>query len=305
MLSTILASLYLASAGPLNVETHDPLILPGNEAGTIDDLVLRVTVPEGVSDTPVIVWSHAYGGSRQAYVPLVAHWASWGYAIVQIDHSDSYLQQDELPADGCSQQFDFSNWDERAYQVRYVLNRLDTIEALADASFDGDRVVIGGHSMGALTMQLIAGARPFDGRDFQDPKPIAALLLSAVGTNVGLFDDGSHLGVSLPLMVMTGTEDGEEDFPWYERTDPYFLASSPLKYLPILVGGDHAFGGIFGDLPIETCDLADDPRQLDITRSATMMFLDTHARRSPVARAYARGDALPREAPGEVIYLWQ
>ncbi|MEO0421809.1 MAG: hypothetical protein AAF184_05705 [Pseudomonadota bacterium] len=305
MLATVLATLYLASPGPLSAQTYDPVVLPGNEAGIVDDVTLRVTVPQGANDAPVIVWSHAYGGSRQAYQPLVSHWASWGYAVVQIDHSDSYLQQDELPDDGCTQLFDFSNWDERAYQVRYVLNRLDTIEALTDASFDDQRVAIGGHSMGALTMQLIAGAAPFDGRDFTDAKPVAAMLLSAVGTNIGLFDEQSHLGVTLPLMVMTGTEDGEDDFPWYERTDPYFLAGSSLKYLPILVGGDHAFGGILGDLPVPTCELADDPRQLDITRSATMMFLDAHVRESPVARAYARGDALPREAPGEVIYLWQ
>ncbi len=305
MLATIVASLYLATAGPLGFEAHDPVLLPGNPELGLEEITLRVTVPTGATDTPVIVWSHAYGGSRQAYQPLVEHWASWGYATVQLDHSDSYLQQEEPPEDGCAQQFDFSNWDERAQQVRYVLRRLDTVESLVSGSFDGERVAIAGHSMGALTMQLIAGATPFDGRDFSDPTPVAALLLSAVGTNIGLFDERSHLGVSLPLMVMTGTEDGETDFPWYSRTDPYFIAGSARKYLSILVGGDHAFGGILGDLPVETCELADDPRQLELTRSTTMMFLDTHVRRSPVARAITRSNALPREAPGEVIYLWE
>ena len=53
------------------------------------DLQVRVTAPTTGPDLPIIVFSHGFGFSMDAYGPLVDFWAAHGFAVIQPTHLDS------------------------------------------------------------------------------------------------------------------------------------------------------------------------------------------------------------------------
>jgi len=61
--------------------------LPVAERG--EDLRIRVSAPVRGDALPVIVFSHGYGRSMDAYGPLVDYWAAAGFVVVQPTHLDS------------------------------------------------------------------------------------------------------------------------------------------------------------------------------------------------------------------------
>ena len=78
--------------------------------------------------------------------------------------------------------FKFLSWD-RPHDVREVLDRLETIAGL-DGVVDLSRVAYAGHSAGAGSVMMVAGAsRDFAGtlRTLADPRPIAFLACSPQG----------------------------------------------------------------------------------------------------------------------------
>ena len=64
---------------PIVVET-DVRLLP---------LEVKVTAPTDGDGLPVIVFSHGYEWSMDAYEPLAQHWADAGFIVVQPTHLDS------------------------------------------------------------------------------------------------------------------------------------------------------------------------------------------------------------------------
>ena len=93
---------------------YDPLRVPdGGKGETLDlvvndakrkrDIPLRIYLPPGKSPTPVVLFSHGLGGSREGCVYLGRHWAARGYVAVFLQHpgSDTSVWQDKpLAKDG-------------------------------------------------------------------------------------------------------------------------------------------------------------------------------------------------------------
>src|SRR5690606_13641134 len=107
---------------------------------------------------------------------------------------------------------------------------------------------ITGHSFGAYTAQLFAGAEidlPGEGpRNFRDDRFSAAILLSAQGRDQQGLREGSWDGIEGPMLNVTGTLDGgAKGQDWHWKMEPYELAPAGDKYLAVLVGADHYLGG--------------------------------------------------------------
>jgi predicted dienelactone hydrolase len=290
--------LYHSEAGKYTVETNAKIIL--KDAKRNKELQVRVSFPKEDGKYPVIVWSHGMYGSKDGYQPLVKHWVSHGYVVIQPTHSDSLslMSQEERRKALSELKRDLTqDWMSRPRDVQFVLDSLDTlakeVPGLAE-KLDRTRIGMGGHSFGAFTTQLVAGTEartPGDRQTFADPRPQAFLVLSGNGTSA-LFDQESFKGVKRPTLFLSGTNDkgrrGEEA-SW--RKDAFTHAAPGDKFLVWIEGAYHDFGGISG-APAAFRRAAGDnmggenKEHLELVRSASLAFWDAYLKEASAAKEY-------------------
>ncbi len=61
-------------------------MLPAPDRG--NDLQVRVSAPPTGCDLPIVVFSHEFGFSMDAYGPLVDFWAAHGFVVIQPTEAD-------------------------------------------------------------------------------------------------------------------------------------------------------------------------------------------------------------------------
>lgn len=274
------------------------------------DLSVRVTMPKEKGKYPVIVWSHGAFGSKDGYDPLVKLWAEGGYVVIQPTHSDSlslmsvekrrealnYLSQGKFPPDI------FKNWKERVQDIKFALNSLEKLgEIIPELSgcIDASKIGVGGHSYGAFTTQVVAGATvrtPSGERvSLTDERPKAFIAISPSGPG-GLFDDRSFAEISRPMLLITGSNDlgrGGQPPSWRKRA--YELLPEGDKFLLWIEGAYHDFGGISGLSRAMRRWFAprfmggENQKHLEIVRTVTLAFWDAYLKGSEKAREYLRG----------------
>ena len=228
-----------------------------HDSGRSKGLPVRVYYPTQVGDAklPVIVFSHGLGGSREGAVPLASDWAAHGYAVICPTHEDSVkLRRSEGKSLDPTQMLIEMGMNDAGRVSRVqddvlILDSLKVIEheipALA-GKLDAEHCGIAGHSAGAMTAALLAGAKndlPSGGRlqSFRDTRFDYAMLLSGQGVGQAGFTKSSWEGISEPMMVMTGSQDYARTKQTPEaRCDPYTYASPGSKYLVFLNGAVHS-----------------------------------------------------------------
>lgn len=307
------------STGSFRVEEVSKLILRDARRGK--DLQVRVNYPTENGRYPVIAFSHGAGGSKECCSELVRHWAAHGYVVIQMTHADSLRlrreQGDPTPptqalAGAVRQLGRPENRQGRTDDVKFVLDSLGEIENRIPAlkgKLDASRIGVGGHSAGALTSQLLGGAKIF-GRgdpDHADPRPKAFLLLSPQGRGSRLgFTEESWKNFTRPMMVMSGSLDtgaGGEKPEW--RRDPYDFAPAGEKYLVFIDGAHH--GSFVGNLrggALEALrgssgppvDLADQQLIFGWIKSAAIAFWDAHLKNDSAAAKFLTSDALATQS---------
>jgi acetyl esterase/lipase len=286
-----------AQPGPLAVHALPTTVL--HDPARDKDLQVRVTWPDADGTYPVIVWSHGAYGSKDNYQPLVRHWASHGYVVVQPTHFDSLSL-------GLPRRLDrlFANFADRPRDVHFLLDRLATLRARM-TSFRGDldpkRIGVGGHSFGAHTAQLVGGATTVDAAgkrtSHRDRRVDAVLLISPQGAG-GELDAHSWDTLTLPTLVITGTLDrGRGGQPYTWRVEPFERAPAGHKYLALVVGARHGFGGISGARLGRRAG-GSAPAQVAAVQALTLLFWDAQLKASPRARAALASRELARESNG-------
>ena len=155
------AGLYDTADGKLGVQSLNPITLKDKSRNK--DLHLKVSFPKSDGVFPIIVWSHGMYGSKNSYTPLVNHWTSHGYVVIQPTHSDSIslMSAEERRSTLKNPKRDkVQDWESRPKDIKFVLDSLDEIaKASPELAKRMNRKVIGvgGHSFGAFTTQLVAG----------------------------------------------------------------------------------------------------------------------------------------------------
>jgi dienelactone hydrolase len=250
---------------------------------------------------PLVVFSHGIGGSRRGYTYLGRHWASHGYASLHLQHvgSDRSLWSRVSLAEALDRvrgALQESEAVARAHDLQFALDRLLASEF--GPRIDTGRIVAAGHSYGAMTTLLAAGARvERDGRavDLGDARIKAAIVISAPPF-YGEPRPQKILGsVTVPSLHITATEDLIA-IPGYfsgtgDRLAVFDAIGSARKLLAVFEGGSHS---MFTDRP--TTGGADlNPKVKTATKELALAFLQ-----SVLANDHVALDAWPQRFSGLV-----
>ncbi|MFZ6798879.1 alpha/beta hydrolase family protein [Undibacterium sp. Di24W] len=262
---------------------------PGRNRAVPAKLYLpRMSAPE--QKLPLVIFSHGLGGSREGYSYLGKYLASHGYASLHLQHTGS----------------DRSLWTGSRFTLLFRLaDAASDTEAIArarDTSFaldqllsselvnqiDSEQIFMAGHSFGANTTMLIAGASVTDstlkngtGKEqalqLTDKRIKAAILISAPpfygkGNVKNILSD-----ITIPSLHITSTKD-DINIPGYgsgveDRIKVFnamALQTQAKKSLLVFKDGSHS---IFTDR-MNTGGEELNPNVKLATRSAIRVFLD-------------------------------
>lgn len=277
-------------AARLNAQTDEQaqafeaLELDLHDAARARDVPLRLYWPRGLAadaKVPLVLFSHGMGGSRRGYSYLGQYWASQGWASLHVQHvgSDRQIWLGN-PLGLVSRLQDAAQEREaeaRALDMRYALDQL--LAGERGARIDTGRIVAAGHSYGANTTLLLAGARVARGGqggstvDLHDARIKAAIVISAPPFH-GHGDAAAIVqSVRIPTLHITATEDIIRIPGYYseakDRIALFDATGSATKELVVFDGGSHS---IFTDRA-GTGGALLNPRVKAATRELTLAFL--------------------------------
>jgi predicted dienelactone hydrolase len=213
---------------------------------------VRLYLPQAASaarPVPLLVFSHGIGGSRAGYRYLGSHWAAQGWASLHLQHvgSDRRLWSGNLFG-VFGRLRDAAQEDEalaRVHDLRFALDQL--LGGEQAARFDASRIVAAGHSYGANTTLLAAGARvPRDdaAADLHDPRIRAAIVISAPPFYGEPRLQPILAPVRVPSLHVTATEDVIRIPGYYSGADDrlavFDAIGSTRKALAVFEGGSHS-----------------------------------------------------------------
>ena len=239
LVSTVLTLLSFYS---IPIRAAELISLVDKQGNAFPLAVYRVT--EG-SCRGIVVFSHGAGGSERGYQYLGNALPKSGWLTVIPGHRDSGPKalREEIKANtSLSEGLISLISDPNAYEAR-----LDEVgQALAWARAQCPQAqyrVLAGHSMGAATALIEAGAQNklgVRGRDRFD----AYIALSPMGPGP-VFAANAWATIKKPVLTMTGTEDKALEGGWQSRTLPFQNMQGGCKWLGVVPGGSHMnFAGI-------------------------------------------------------------
>lgn len=252
------ASRYTSEAGDIPVGVIPIAAL--RDAQRQKDLELNIEYPTRGGPNPVIIFSHGFGTSGRSYVGLSSFWTSHGFVVIKPTHADAgQFREDEDFKDAWAKTTP-ADWRNRVDDIKLIIDSFDKlVEQYPElqGKMDSSRIGVGGHSYGAFTAVLIAGAKTVIGgvtTSYADPRVKAVVAMSPQGVSEsrGLTRD-SWTDLRVPVLYMTGTDDRGlegEDPEW--RHQAFEFSPPGDKWFVSVAGATHfSFAGRFGALPRE------------------------------------------------------
>ena len=186
----------------------------------------------------VAIVSHGAGGSEQGYNYLGTAMSSFGYLTVVVGHQESGLQAVQAQisrtslVDGLAKLIS----DPLAYQGRF--RDIAVVKEWAQTQCNSKIDVLIGHSMGAATVMLAAGARN-NLKISEGSKFTAYIAVSPQGSGL-IFPANAWSDITQPVLMLTGTQDKElGGLSWETRTEPYQNMTTGCKWLGVIDGATH------------------------------------------------------------------
>jgi len=265
--------------------------------------------PAATGGLPLLLFSHGLGGSRRGYSYLGAYLASQGLASLHVQHvgSDRGLWTGNIFSlvgrlQDAAKESEALN---RVADVRFALDQLLASEQ--GAGIDLQRIAAAGHSYGANTTMLLAGARvQRQGQvlPLLEPRIKAAILISAppfYGENdlAPILQD-----IRIPTLHITATQDVIQVPGYYsaaeDRIKVFEAMGGPSKALAVFEGGSHS---IFTDRA-GTGGLALNPQVKVATRELALAFLRQTLYESAEG-GVAQGLQPWRQRYGRMLQRWE
>ena len=271
---------------------------------------------------PIVILSHGAGGSRDANFAQAHHLASYGYAVLAVEHPGSgtarLLEGGRYAANLNAMTRDAAEVLGRPLDVRFAIDmaeRWNRNEPHLKGRLDLQRIGMLGHSFGAYTTLVACGARPLldwlqppPGRglahDMSDPRIKACVALSPQGPGEPYFNAASYATIDRPLLGITGSRDQAQTGPPENRRRSFELLEPSGNHAFIwLDGADHsAFSDPSGSgrrgLPSPSRDDAQ-----PLVRAATLRFFDWQLRGDAQAEADLSQAALAPLLRGRITAL--
>lgn len=262
------------------------------------DIPVRFYLPKATGKSPVILYSHGLGGTRDASQFMGEHWARRGYACVFMQHpgSDDSVWRNERLGNrmgSMNKAANAENFKLRAEDVVAVINQLEKWSAakghLLYGRLDLGHLGMCGHSFGAVTTQAVSGQSlgPLGPR-LTDKRIVAAIPFSPSTPSVGS-PERAFASVRIPWMLMTGTEDVAPigGMTVADRLNVYpHLPKSIDRYELILDQAEHS---VFSGTKLPFDKHKTNPKHHQAILALSTAFWDTHLKRSPEARSWLHG----------------
>ena len=234
-------------------------------------VLTRVHAPAAPGRYPTIIFSHGFSSDLSAFNHTARRWAERGYVVLHPTHADSIAYPDASvdPHEAATVRRVIAGsatgveaetrrafvrvldnpfyLDSRLADVAFLLRCLrgeGTLDARVVARVDQDRLGMAGHSYGAYTTLVVAGAkleRACAGAG--DPALAgfkAALAVSGQGAGRMFLSDRSFASIRLPLFAITGTKDtgaADETPAW--RQQPFRDSPAGNKFSAVVDGFGH------------------------------------------------------------------
>jgi predicted dienelactone hydrolase len=253
----------------------------------------KLYVPKETDETlPLVIWSHGLGGSRDGAGFLSRFIAGHGYAVLNIQHPGTDLSLwlgkpghpwDAIRAVKLTDDVKIA----RFYDVEHVLTRLGDLAEEANINLNLNNIGFSGHSMGAITTQVMAGQK-FRGKSYKSDAFKAFLPYSQMPCRDG--SENPYDDMTAPLFMMTGTEDDSpvDGYDYTARQEVFdSMPESTTRYALILKDGDHmVFAGSRGQL--EGYDKI--PEHERIIKIASLAWWDWHLKGNEKAHEWLNND---------------
>jgi predicted dienelactone hydrolase len=271
------------------------------------DLYLPQTT--STNPLPVIVISHGVAEDRTAYAYLAAHLASYGFAVVTLEHVDGDAKIARKYFSGMAPPPKAAELLERPRDVSFLLDELQR-RAQSDPTLrqlNVQQVGLVGHSLGGYTVLALAGAQiDFDlvKRDcnpnrslnlsvllqcrakelkpqnyaLKDPRIKAIFAISPLDSTI--FGRRGLSQIRVPVFFLGGSDDiVTPAVP--EQIDPFTWLQTPAKYLAILQRGTHFSTATISKsdsvFPVSDSLIGPDPVQAQVyTKALSTAFFQTH-----------------------------
>ncbi len=209
--------------------------------------------PLGGSKFGVVIYSPGLGASPEEFSYLGRAWASRGIVCVTLRHpetDDSVWRGKARPMAALKEAYrKYWSSRDRAKAIRSAIDYLYASHygpGPLGSDVDLKRIAVAGNDLGALGALLVAGQLPPDnGPSLRDNRVAAVLALSPPVFCEAEQGEEVYSGVSVPLMVVTGTKDDGivGSTKARQRRLPYDSVSRSDRYLVVLDGGDHRVYG--------------------------------------------------------------
>jgi hypothetical protein len=206
---------------------------------------VRIYLPAVPARVPLVIWSPGMGATNAGGSVWAHAWAAAGLAVITVQHPGS----DDVafaPGPNRAERRLFAtsgvHMIERAGDIGFVMDELARRprEGACDlARIDQDRIGVAGHSLGAWTVQALAGQRFGGERGQIDRRPRAFIGLS--GSQLEPGDPAAIFGgIGRPYLVISGTRDGGNDDAVARRTAIWRgLPADGRKYMALFGEATH------------------------------------------------------------------
>lgn len=186
----------------------------------------------------IAIVSPGAGGSERGYRYLGDALSALGYLTIVTGHQESGTQvlREQAVRNGLRRGLAEMITDPGAYHGRFM--DIAAATRWANERCDATQSILIGHSMGAATAMLAAGAHNKVGARAINSFN-AYIALSPQGSGL-IFPENAWSDIKVPILMLTGTRDAElGGATWETRTEPFENMPAGCKWLGVIDGATH------------------------------------------------------------------